>query len=72
MCSPNVLHVLKRWAAWTRGIQWAMGGIAVVVLVLAIASVLFVPIADWLAHHDVGSVRGPLHETALDNARAGC
>ena len=36
---------------------------------LAIAWVLFVPIADWLAHHDVGSVRGPLHETALDNAR---
>jgi hypothetical protein len=31
--------------------------------------VLFVPIADWLAHHDVGSVRGSLHETAIDNAR---
>ena len=61
--------MLKRWAAWPRGIQWAMGGIAVVVLVLAIASVLFVPIADWLAHHDVGSVRGLLHETAVDNAR---
>ena len=27
------------------------------------------PLADWLAHHDVGSARGPLHETALDNAR---
>jgi hypothetical protein len=27
------------------------------------------PIADWLAHHDVGSVNGSLHETALDNAR---
>ena len=46
-----------------------MGGIAVVVLGLAIAWVLFVPIADWLAHHDVGSVRGLLHETAVDNAR---
>jgi hypothetical protein len=31
--------------------------------------VLFVPVADWLAHHDVGSAGGPLHETALDNAR---
>jgi hypothetical protein len=30
---------------------------------------LFVPVADWLAHHDVGSVSGPLHETAVDNAR---
>jgi uncharacterized protein YjbI with pentapeptide repeats len=30
---------------------------------------LFVPTADWLAHHDVGSVMGPLHEMAVDNAR---
>jgi uncharacterized protein YjbI with pentapeptide repeats len=66
--SPNVLHVLKRWAAWLRGDRW-LAGIAAVVLGLAIAWVLFVPIADWLAHHDVGSVRGSLHETALDNAR---
>ena len=36
---------------------------------LAIAWLLFVPVADWLAHHDVGSVRGTLHETAVDNAR---
>ena len=38
-------------------------------LALAVAWVLFVPAADWLAHHDVGSASGPLHETALDNAR---
>jgi Pentapeptide repeats (8 copies) len=62
------LHVLKRWAAWPRGIRW-LAGIAAVVLGLAIAWALFVPVADWLAHHDVGSVKGPLHETALDNAR---
>jgi hypothetical protein len=62
------LDVLKRWAAWPRGNRW-LAGIAAVVLGLAIAWVLFVPIADWLAHHDVGSVRGPLHETAVDNAR---
>jgi uncharacterized protein YjbI with pentapeptide repeats len=62
------LHVLKRWAAWPRGNRW-LAGIAAVVLGLAIAWVLFVPVADWLAHHDVGSVRGSLHETAVDNAR---
>jgi hypothetical protein len=66
--SPNVLHVLKRWAAWPRGNRW-LAGIAAVVLGLAIAWVPFVPIADWIAHHDVGSVKGLLHETAVDNAR---
>ena len=30
---------------------------------------LFVPLADWLTRHDVGSVKGALHETAVDNAR---
>jgi hypothetical protein len=62
------LHVLKRWAAWPRGNRW-LAWIAAVVLGLAVAWVLFVPAADWLAHHDVGSATGPLHETALDNAR---
>ena len=51
-----------------RGIRWLVG-IAAVVLALAIVWALFVPMADWLAHHDVGSARGSLHETALDNAR---
>ena len=50
-------------------IRWLPGAIAVVVLVLAVVWVLFVPVADWLARHDVGSINGPLHETALDNAR---
>ena len=36
---------------------------------LVIAWALFVPAADWLAHHDVGSVKGSLYETAVDNAR---
>ena len=58
----------KRWAAQPRGIRWLVW-IAVVVLALAIVWALFVPLADWLARHDVGSVGGSLHETALDNAR---
>ncbi len=58
----------KRWTALPRGIRW-LAGIAIVVLALAIVWVLFVPAADWLARHDVGSVTGSLHETALDNAR---
>jgi hypothetical protein len=59
----------KRRAALPRGPRWAVGGLAAVVLGLAVAWVLFVPAADWLAHHDVGSVTGSLHETAVDNAR---
>jgi hypothetical protein len=60
--------VSKHWDAWPRGIRW-LAGIAAVVLALAIVWALFVPMADWLASHDVGSATGPLHETALDNAR---
>jgi Pentapeptide repeats (8 copies) len=65
------LRVSKRWAAWLWGHRWLIGGgIAAVLLVIVIVWVLFVPVADWLARHDVGSATGPLHETALDNARS--
>ena len=30
---------------------------------------LLVPVADWLAHHDVGSASGSLLQTARDVAR---
>jgi hypothetical protein len=61
--------VLKRWGAWSRGTRWVLGGIAAVVVVLAVAWVLFVPAADWLATHDVGSVSGPLRTVRLQAAR---
>ena len=60
--------MLKRWAAWPRSIRW-LTGIAAGVLALALLWALFVPLADWLARTDVGSVGGSLHETAVDNAR---
>ena len=41
-----------------------VGGFAAVVLVLAIALVLLVPAAHWLAHHDIGAARGPLLQAA--------
>ena len=44
-------------------------GVAAVVLAVVIVWALLVPLADWLARHDVGSATGALHETALDNAR---
>jgi hypothetical protein len=62
------MRMWNRWAALPRGIRWLVG-IAAVVLAAAIVWALFVPVADWLAHHDVGSARGSLHETALDNGR---
>lgn len=58
----------KGWAA-SRSVRWLAGGIAAIVLGLAIVWVLFVPAADWLARHDMGSVTGLAHETAVDNAR---
>ena len=60
--------MLKRWAAWPRSIRWLVG-IAAIVLALAIVWALFVWAPDWLAHHDVGSARGPLLQTARDAAR---
>ena len=60
--------MLKRWVPWPHAIRW-LAWIVVVVLALVIMWALFVPLADWLAHHDVGSVKGALHETAVDNAR---
>jgi Pentapeptide repeats (8 copies) len=41
-----------------------VGRFAAAVLVLAIALVLLVPTAHWLAHHDIGSARGPLLQAA--------
>lgn len=60
--------MLKRWDAWPTSIRW-LTGIAAGVLTLALLWALFVPLADWLARTDVGSVGGSLHETAVDNAR---
>ena len=44
-------------------------GTAAVALALVVAWVLFVPAADWLAHHDVGPAHGVLLQTARDDAR---
>ncbi len=43
--------------------------LAAVVVALAIAWVVFVPAADWLASHDVGQVTGPLRTLRLQTAR---
>ena len=59
--------MLKRWAAWPPGIRWLVA-IAVVVLAAAIVWALFVPLADWLARHDVGPAK-PALQTARDAAR---
>jgi hypothetical protein len=61
--------MLKRWAALPRALRGLASGIAAVVLALAVAWVHFVPAADWLARHDIGSAKGPLLQTARDAAR---
>jgi hypothetical protein len=60
--------MLKRWAAWPPGIRW-LAGIAALVLAAAIVWALFVPLADWLARHDVGPAKPALLQTARDAAR---
>src|SRR5262245_33847503 len=62
-------HVLRRLLFWTpKVVWWIVGGIAAFVLVLAVAWVVFVPAADLLARHDVGSAKGGL-QAARDAAR---
>ena len=63
------MHVLMRWKPLPRQLRWLLGGAVVVATALAVAWALFVPAADWLAHHDVGLVTGSLREKALDDAR---
>jgi hypothetical protein len=60
--------MLERRSSWSRA-ALLIGGIAAIALVLAIVWMLFVPAADWLAHHDVGSAKGRLLQTARDAAR---
>ena len=60
--------MLKRWAAWPPGIRW-LAGIAAVVLAAALVWALFVPLADWIARHDVGAAKPALVQTARDAAR---
>lgn len=66
---PNVVNVSKRWAAWPQRAQRLINGIAIVVAAIAIGWALLVPLADWLAHSDVGSVGGSLLQTARDAAQ---
>jgi len=49
--------------------RWLVGVLAVVVVALALGWALFVPIADWLASHDVGHVTGALRMARLQMAR---
>jgi hypothetical protein len=60
---------VKRRAVRANGARWLIGGIGALVLVLAVAWVLFVPAADWLARHDVGTATPALRQTARDDAR---
>ena len=63
------MQVSKRWAAWLPSIRLVVGALAAVVVALAVGWVLFVPIADWLATHDVDNVTGALRTLRLQTAR---
>ena len=67
--TPTVVHVLKHWVALPRGIRWVVGGAAALIVVVAVAWALFVPVAYWLAARDVGSVTGAVRVLRLQTAR---
>ncbi len=67
--APNVLYVLRRWAALPKGMRWMVGVFVAVIVALGIVWVLFVPAAGWLAHLDAGSAKGSQLQTARDAAQ---
>jgi hypothetical protein len=60
--------MVKRWADWPPAIRW-LAGTAAVVLAAAVVWALLVPLAGWLARHDVGAANPALLQTARDAAR---
>jgi Pentapeptide repeats (8 copies) len=67
--APSVMQVLKRWATWLRDNRRVVSLAAVIIGSLATAWLLTVPVADWLATHDVGQVIGPVRALRLQTAR---
>jgi Pentapeptide repeats (8 copies) len=67
--APSVMHVLKRWAALPHNARWAIGTAATLIVIVAIAWALIVPIADWLATHDVGQVPKAVRALRLQTTR---
>jgi uncharacterized protein YjbI with pentapeptide repeats len=61
--------VSNRQTIWSQGSRWTVGVLAAAVLALVIGWILFVPVADWLATHDVGNVTGALRTLRLQTAR---
>ena len=62
----------QRWAHTPPGTRWLVRLIAAVLavaIVWALVWALFVPVADWVARHDVGSAKPALLQTARDAAR---
>jgi uncharacterized protein YjbI with pentapeptide repeats len=49
--------------------RWLLLGLAAIVLAIAVAWVLFVPVTNWLAGDDVGAVKGTALASARDSAR---
>jgi hypothetical protein len=71
--SPSVLHVF-RFRFWYRrrgrqSIRWLMSLLVLLLVALAVGWALFIPVADWLATHDVGNVTGSLRASSLQTAR---
>jgi uncharacterized protein YjbI with pentapeptide repeats len=48
---------------------WIAAGVVAALLAVFLSWVLFVPVADWIAQHDVGHATGSSLETARNNAR---
>jgi hypothetical protein len=68
-CGRTVLPVASRRVPWRKVLSW-LGLLVTVAVVVAVGIyVVFWPLSDWIARHNVGAITGPHRAAALQAAR---
>ena len=60
---------MSRRVAWRKVLAWLGLTVAAVVVLAVVVYVVFWPLSDVIARHDVGSITGPHRALALQAAR---
>ena len=68
-CGRTVLPVVSRQVPWRKVLAWSGLLVAAVVVAAAAVYVIFWPVSDLIARHDVGAITGRGYGAALQAAR---